>query len=151
MDSSSHATNLDSAALLRRRGLKATGVRLALLDALRDSHGPFTLEELHRSVGKERCDLVTMYRSLAAFQKARLVQRCDFGDGSARFEFRGDDGSHHHHVVCVSCRAIRPLDACLLEELERKIEGYGYQGLTHSLEFFGTCSACATAEKAAKH
>lgn len=133
----------DSAALLRRAKLKATDVRLTLLDRLREEHGPFTLEELHRKIGVGSCDLVTMYRTLAVFQQARLVRRCDFGDGPIRYEFHDAHGAHHHHVVCVRCRSVTNLDHCALDALESTLREAGFRDLTHSLEFFGTCPSCA--------
>jgi Fur family ferric uptake transcriptional regulator len=125
--------------------LKATDVRRALLESLREEHGPFTLEELHRKIGRESCDLVTMYRTLAVFQRARLVRRCDFGDGSVRYEFFDPGSAHHHHVVCVQCRQVASLDDCALDPIEEKLRDAGYRELTHSLEFFGVCPRCASA------
>ena len=112
------ATGSDTAELLRRAKLKATDVRLALLARLREEHGPFTLEELHRKIGRASCDLVTMYRTLAVFQQARLVRRCDFGDGPIRYEFF-DAHEHHHHVVCLRCRSVTNLDHCDLDAFKR--------------------------------
>ncbi len=136
-------TGNETVALLRRAKLKATDVRLALLDRLREEHGPFTLEELHQKIGRQSCDLVTMYRTLAVFQEARLVRRCDFGDGPIRYEFFDAHGAHHHHVVCVRCRAVTNLEHCSLDAIETKLRETGFQDLTHSLEFFGLCPACA--------
>lgn len=133
----------ETGALLRRAKLKATDVRRALLDRLRKEHGPFTLEELHGKIGRESCDLVTMYRTLAVFQQARLVRRCDFGDGPIRYEFFDPYGAHHHHVVCVRCRSVTNLDHCALDAIEAKLRDAGYRDLTHSLEFFAVCSACS--------
>lgn len=137
------ATGSDTAELLRRAKLKATDVRLALLDRLREEHGPFTLEELHQKIGRASCDLVTMYRTLAVFQQARLVRRCDFGDGPIRYEFFDAQGTHHHHVVCLRCRSVTNLDHCALDAIEAKLRDAGYRDLTHSLEFFGLCPGCA--------
>lgn len=130
-----------SSSSLRRAGLKVTRPRLALLEVLMESHGPFTMEELHRKLPKETCDLVTVYRCLSAFEEAGLVQRCDFGDGSFRYELGGEE-AHHHHVVCRRCGTVDRLDLCLVESIERQLQSKGYRDITHRLEFFALCASC---------
>jgi Fur family ferric uptake transcriptional regulator len=70
-----------------------------------------------------------------------LVRRCLFGDGKVRYEI--DHGSHHHHhIICRSCGQVRPLSKCALNALEESARETGYAGISHSLEFFGTCPRC---------
>ncbi len=124
---------------LRAARLKITLPRQQILRILTTEHGPFTMEELHQRV-KNACDLVTVYRCLAVLEDVGLVRRCDFGDGSCRYEFH--QGSHHHHLICRRCRKIETLDICLIEELERDVRQKGYEDVSHALEFFGICPAC---------
>lgn len=127
---------------MKKSRLKITAPRKALLHALIESHGPYTAENLHQRVTPKVCDLVTIYRTLASLEKAGLIQRCDFGDGTARYELAGKN-HHHHHVVCRQCRQIEVLDDCALENLNRVPQKLGYTDISHSLEFFGLCPACA--------
>jgi len=126
---------------LREAGLKLTTPRREILRTLTREHGPFTMEELHRRMKKISCDLVTVYRSLATLEEVGLVRRCDFGDGSVRYEFL-EPGHHHHHLICRNCRRVETLDSCLVEEMELDIRKKGYANLSHSLEFFGVCPVC---------
>ncbi len=134
---------LDGAsARLKQVGLKITQPRVAVMKALMEDHGPFTVEELKAKIPTRTCDLVTLYRSLPALEKAGLVRRCDFGDGPVRYEYQGEDGHHHHHVICRKCRKITSLDHCLIENLEKSLQKQGFSEITHSLEFFAVCEAC---------
>ncbi|MBY0369687.1 transcriptional repressor, partial [bacterium] len=103
---------------LREAGLKITRSRTALLEALAEGHGPFTPEELFSKLDPNLCDLVTVYRTLTTFEEKGLVRRCEFGDGRARYELEHGD-HHHHHLVCRRCAAVKPLDHCSLEILEK--------------------------------
>lgn len=126
---------------MKAAGLKRTKAREAILAYLVENHGPFSVKELHEQVGLKSLDSVTTYRCLASFEEAGLVRRCDFGDGTARFELRGGD-HHHHHVICTECRRIEKLEDCHLEKLEARVKALGYSDVRHVLEFSGKCRAC---------
>ena len=133
---------------LRANGQRITEPRQAVLDILTHEHGPFTAEELHARLKKGACDLVTVYRVLAAFEELNLVRRCDFGDGAYRYEFNTGE-QHHHHIICRSCQSVEVLDLCVVESLERLVRQKGYANVTHTLEIFGVCVKCQQ-RKAAK-
>ena len=62
-------------ARLKSAGLKVTGPRIAILEALSSSTQPSTIEQIFLKSGNSACDLVTIYRSMAAFEKAGVVYR----------------------------------------------------------------------------
>lgn len=126
---------------LRRLDLKVTKSRLALLQALKEGHGPFSPEELFKKLGPELCDLVTVYRMLTIFEEKGLLRRCVFGDGKMRFELE-DSEHHHHHLICRVCHSVKPLPGCVMKKTEESLSALGYENLTHALEFFGTCPDC---------
>lgn len=129
---------------LRGRSRKITGPRRAILEVLRQHPHPMTNKDIHAALPKGDCDLVTIYRSMHLLEELGLVKRFDFGDGIARFELVHDaEGAHHHHLICTSCSEIVEIDQCFQEELESAIASrHGYKGVTHKLEFFGTCPGC---------
>ncbi len=99
--------------------------------------------EIHETMGRNACDLVTVYRSMHMLEREGIVKRCDFGKGG-RFELleEGDDG-HHHHLVCVECSAVVELEECFPHEVEQRIASRnGFKQVTHRLEFFGVCPRC---------
>jgi Fur family ferric uptake transcriptional regulator len=131
---------------LRAHGQRLTKPRQAMLEVLTREHGPFSAEELHQRLKSGMCDLVTVYRCLAAMEEINLVRRCDFGDGSYRYEF--DTGEHHHHhVICRGCRKVETLDFCVADSLERIVRQMGYANVGHTLEIFGICPKCQKTAK----
>ena len=125
---------------LRDHHARVTAPRRAILKVLTHEHGPFTVEEVHQRM-KGVSDVVTVYRSLAAMEEIRLVRRCDFGDGSYRYEFNTGE-HHHHHIICRDCRSVKTLDFCVADGLERMARQFGYANVSHALEIFGICEKC---------
>ena len=127
--------------LLKKASLSRTKSREALLKVLLEKHGPFSVEELHSFIKKQRVDIVTVYRCLTAFEKMHLVKRCDFGDGIARYEMNLHS-HHHHHVICRNCRKAENIEDCEVARLEALVAERGYLEVSHNLEFFGICRDC---------
>lgn len=134
---------------LRDHGHRITEPRKAMLAVLTQEHGPFSAEELHKKIGAEGCDVVTVYRSLAAMEEIGIVRRCDFGDGTYRYEYNAGE-HHHHHLICRVCRGVVTLDFCVADSLERMARQMGYANVTHTLEVFGVCPACQPEGKRTK-
>lgn len=126
---------------LREHGMRVTEPRKAMLGILTHEHGPYSAEELHTRLGARECDVVTVYRSLQAMEEIGVLRRCDFGDGTYRYEINQGE-HHHHHIVCRSCRKVEVLDHCVAGKLERVARDKGYGNITHTLEIFGICPAC---------
>lgn len=129
---------------LRRQSRKLTGPRRAILDVLSRQSHPLSIRDVFEALGKEDCDLATIYRSMHLLEKMGMVKRFDLGNGGARFELlaEGDDG-HHHHLVCVECSAVVEIEECFSSDLEDRIaRANGFQKVTHRLEFFGVCPRC---------
>src|SRR5690242_16978641 len=66
---------------LKAAGLRITQPRLAILAALNKRAQPTSIEQLHLDVGADNCDLVTVYRCMAAFEDIGLVRRAFFHNG----------------------------------------------------------------------
>lgn len=128
--------------VLRQHHLRITRPRKAILEILIEKGRPATIEEIHQKLEPGLCDLATVYRCLAAFEKLALVRRCHFHDGTSLYEIdMGPD--HHHHIVCTACKKVESLDFCVVEGLERLVRDRGYQNVSHMLEFFGVCGDCS--------
>lgn len=101
------------------------------------------MEEIHRRM--ESADLVTVYRNLQNLLKVGLVREVRFKDSAVLYELSAE-GDHHHHVVCRSCGLIDELEECGPYDLEASALKTATRFASideHSLEFFGTCRACA--------
>lgn len=129
---------------LRGQARRITGPRQAILKILRRHPHPMTNREIFAAMPRGRCDLATIYRAMHLLEEMGMVQRFDFGDGTARFELvgEGDDG-HHHHLVCTRCAGVVEIDECFPREIESRIAAKnGFKAVTHKLEFFGICPEC---------
>ena len=131
--------------VLRSAGLKVTPIRVAILEFLTKSHGPFTIQQIFQGLKSNKSlkslDLVTVYRNMEKFVSAKLVTECLFADGTPRFEIE-DSNKHHHHLVCTSCKRIDPIFYCPVKISIPDEMTKGYSNLTHTLEFYGICRKC---------
>jgi Fur family ferric uptake transcriptional regulator len=130
-------------AKLKSAGLRITQPRLAILAALSKREQPTSIEQLHEDVGAENCDLVTVYRCMAAFEDIGLVRRAFFHNGTALYEISLGQPTRYH-VVCKSTNRVDELDQDISDELRQAIEAVqeklrarGYADIGHIVEFFG--------------
>lgn len=145
------ATNADvqarvkeACAQLKAATLRITRPRVAILTALAVRQRPASIEQLHRDLNSKSCDLVTVYRCLAAFEEIGLVRRSFFHNGTSLYELSLHQSPPRYHVVCKNTRSVEEIDpsaTVALEDAVQKIEGLlrdrGYKSVTHVVEFFG--------------
>ena len=137
----SHSKGIDDVLSdLKKHRLKLTEPRRAILQALIDSHGPFTAEEIFKIITKRVCDVATVYRCVTSLEEAGILRRCEFGDGIARYELAG--ATHHHHIICNECKRIEIVEDDELEKIDSFARKRGFSDISHTLEFFGICPKC---------
>jgi Fur family ferric uptake transcriptional regulator len=127
---------------LKKAQLKLTSPRKAILQVLVNEHGPFTAEEVFKKISRRVCDQATVYRTLASLEEVGILRRCEFGDGSARWEISDASGGHHHHLICKKCKRVEIVDDCEIEGIDRVAQRRGFSNISHVLEFFGLCPDC---------
>jgi len=130
-------------AKLKAAGLRITQPRIAILAALNNRVSPTSIEQLHSDLGSSTCDLVTVYRCMAAFEEIGLVRRAFFHNGTALYEINLGQPTRYH-VVCKATDRVEELDPETAAELSRtlaliedKLRARGYSELGHIVEFFG--------------
>jgi Fur family ferric uptake transcriptional regulator len=150
------AVYLDLAcARLKSAGWRITQPRLTLLAALIRAGEPRSIDALHQELGPQACDVVTVYRCMAAFESIGIVRRAYLSNGTSLYEL--DLGvPMRYHVVCKTTQrvfAIDPADAADLgravERIEESLRRQGYSELGHLVEFFGISPSAAPADRAA--
>jgi len=142
VESSSGSYLENSLTALRKAGLRITQSRIQLLSVLGRTSEPLSVEELHSSVGKHGCDLVTIYRSMLVFEEFGLVQRSYRYNGTTVFEPK-TDAKTRYRVFCKESKRFDELSPELSESvrhaiyaLEETLRAQGYTSVTHVLEFF---------------
>lgn len=140
---------------LRAAGLRVTQPRLAILAALGRHAQPTSIEQIHHDVGAAKCDLVTVYRCIAAFEEIGLVRRAFFHNGTTLYEINLGTPPRYH-VVCKTTNRVDELDAETAEDLRRtiqevqeKLRAKGYGEVGHIVEFFGVAPTAAVEKKSA--
>jgi len=128
--------------LLERRGYKDTSARRQVLEAMARLEDGFTAEELHAalpSVGR-----ATVYRTVKLLVDTGLLCKTALEGGAPRYRLGPHD--HHHHLVCVSCGAIRDFARCNVDQMVEQVEHTAcFQVLSHRVEVYGLCPQCRRA------
>ena len=127
---------------LRGVGLRATGPRLAVLEALRVTGPHATAEAVASAIRAERTiSTQGVYDSLAALVEAGLVRRIEPAGHPARYELRA--GDNHHHIVCRQCGKTEDVDCavgaapCLTPN-----DDAGFLVQEAEVTFWGLCPVC---------
>src|SRR5258708_37142655 len=98
--------------------MRITQPRIAILTTLINQSQPRSIEQIHKELDNDACDLVTVYRCLAVFEELGLVRRCFSHNGAGLYEFC-QNSETQYHVVMRNTNVIRPLDGDLADELRR--------------------------------
>jgi Fur family ferric uptake transcriptional regulator len=130
-------------ARLKTSGLRVTAPRIAILEALAGSTQPSTIEQLFVKVAKSGCDLVTIYRSMAAFERAGVVYRSGFSERGAVL-YNAEIGERRRYpVIRKGSSVIDELDSessaelqATIDRIKLRLHSRGYESLQHIVEFF---------------
>jgi Fe2+ or Zn2+ uptake regulation protein len=130
---------------LRHASLRATPGRIQLLRVLENESKPLTVYQIEEKLG-DSMNQVTIYRSLDALYKAKIVKRVNLEHDHAHFEL-ALGREHHHHAVCRNCGYIENIEISHAAHPEQQAlkQTKAFSMLdSYSLEFFGLCRKCAT-------
>jgi Fe2+ or Zn2+ uptake regulation protein len=129
---------------LETAGCRYTAQRAAVFDYLAAVKSHPAAEEVYRAVRRRlpRISLATVYKALEALVDARLATKLTNGDGSARYDCRGED---HYHLRDVESGEIRDLpvefDPHLLSKIDphlvEKLSSDGFHVTGYRLEVLG--------------
>jgi Fur family ferric uptake transcriptional regulator len=89
-----------------------------------------------------RVGLTTVYRTLQLLVEAGEVDTMRLPPGEQLFRRCGR--SHHHHLVCRQCATTVEVEGPAVERWAEKLAiVHGFTDVSHTVEIFGTCPACA--------
>lgn len=116
------------------------------VSALLDETDQFrSAQDLHAEL-RSRGDTVglsTVYRTLQALADVGEIDVLRTDDGEAVYR-RCGGRHHHHHLVCRECGRTVEVEGPAVETWAEQVAAeYGFTDVTHSLEVFGCCRACA--------
>ena len=133
----------DLADRLRSHGLKATGPRMAVLEAVSSLPGHPDADAIahHARQRLGTLSTQTVYDNLRVLTELGLLRRIEPAGSPARYETRV--GDNHHHVVCRRCGAAQDIDCAVGAApcLEPASAG-GFSIDEAEVTFWGLCPVC---------
>jgi Fur family transcriptional regulator, ferric uptake regulator len=131
------------------RRTRNTPRKRALLEVLETAEKFLSAAELHDCLCAYlapqglRVGIATVYNQLRGMTDSGKLDTLYGEDGEARYWLPRRD-THHHYLVCRSCRRALEIESLPVEEWAASLGAtVGFSDVTHNLEFFGLCDRCA--------
>ncbi len=102
---------------LTSKGLRVTGQRRGIFDALFEENGHFTAEQLlyHARNLDDTVSRATVYRSLPLLVESGIVREVDVGHDNKFYTINLRSENFKAQVVCSDCKTIYEVDAPFME------------------------------------
>lgn len=141
-----YSTGLE--AILRSHGKSITSQRQAIFKLLAGQES-LSMNELVALAG-DRIDRASVYRTIALFEEVGIVRRINIG-WKYKIELSDNFAEHHHHLTCLRCRKITPINEHALESfIVTLAQSQGFAATDHQVEIQGLCHDCQTASTIAR-
>ena len=134
--------------LLAEKKLKKTSQRALIWDALLDSKGHPSVEEIRDGLlkGGHRIGLATVYRNLKMLLESGYIRQSKL-EGLTRYE-PVIKQPNHLHFICNSCRSTIEFPSRRIENLIRQVTGeYDFAERYSRYAIFGICKACSRKQR----
>jgi len=128
--------------LCRRKGLRLTSQRKAILTALAGRSDHPTADRLYDQIqpGLPEISRTTVYRVLEKLVEAGVARTVSHPGSVSRFEAIGP---RHHHLACRRCSSLTDIAAPGLNELPLpSTRGLSFRIEDYSILFMGICTEC---------
>jgi Fur family ferric uptake transcriptional regulator len=125
-------------------GYRETRQRRVIREWLTRAESFVSAQQVHDAlVAKgQRVGLTTVYRTLQAMADVDEVDMIRTDGGEALYRRCG--ATHHHHLTCRDCGLTVELVGPSVEKWSRDTAAaHGFSDVTHVVELFGVCAACA--------
>lgn len=119
------------------QGMRMTEQRRVIAQVLENAQDHPDTEELYIRASKldPRISISTVYRTVALFEDAGIIERHDFKDGRARYEPAPEN--HHDHLIDMKSGKVIEFRSEEIEALQDAIaEKLGYRLIDHRLELY---------------
>lgn len=131
----------DPLELLRENGLRATAQRIGILEAIVDTEGHPTAEDVWERAREDQptLSLSTVYDTLSRFVELGLIDEVHAGEGATRYEFFDRP---HLNIVCSTCGDVRDVDVGAVETLIEAADDSAFDVPDQPVELEGVCASC---------
>ena len=120
------------------KGMRMTEQRRVIAGVLEEAIDHPDTEELYNRASKidPKISISTVYRTVALFEDAGIIDRHDFKDGRARYEPAPE--RHHDHLIDMKSGQVIEFRNEEIEALQEAIaDKLGYRLVDHRLELYG--------------
>ncbi|MBX3473063.1 MAG: transcriptional repressor [Planctomycetes bacterium] len=125
--------------LLKAKGLRVTGKRVALVNALMRAGEPASLETAHKLCGQPGGDQATVYRNLQSLAEAGLLRVVKGVGRREMFELAAHQHGHAH-LACTKCGRVECTEIRDLPAKPSKPNGWAITDV--SVTVWGLCPQC---------
>jgi len=135
---------------MRKKGLKVTPQRLAIIDVLieqGDSHPGASLIYKKAKKKKKSLSLSTTYATLNEFSRHGIIKTLQFDKMENRY-----DGNLEEHInlICERCKKILDYNVPITVDPKRVVKKTGFLITDTRLEYYGLCRKCREEEGSIK-
>lgn len=134
----------EALAVLRASGMRISGARRLVVEALFAAEGPRSAEEIRAAVDGRLpgCDLASVYRNLETLEELGMVRHVHLGHGPGLYARVGL--GEREYLVCGACEATVAVDPADLDVAREAIRAAtGFEASFQHFPIVGRCSACA--------
>jgi Fe2+ or Zn2+ uptake regulation protein len=121
--------------------IRMTVQRRKILEVVAGVHTHISAEDVHSQLKGEmpELSLSTVYRNLKVLADEGKVSVTDLGDGLV---YEAVSATPHHHLVCLVCKRVEPLEHELVAPFFAQVETRGFHVATNHLCIYGVCREC---------
>jgi Fe2+ or Zn2+ uptake regulation protein len=130
--------------LLKKHGYSITDQRLMIFNLLLGQE-PLTMRELIERTNNH-IDRASIYRIIGLFDQIGVTQRLNIG-WKYRIELTDKFAQHHHHLTCLACHKVIPINQKELEDFINQLaSAQEFTPIEHQVEIQGYCKSCSQKE-----
>lgn len=129
--------------ILHEAELKATPLRILIIEKIFSSTFPLTTGEIIKKVKRLKADDTSIYRALKSFCEKGILESHQIHKDKISYSIK--EKSHKHHIVCQKCNTVESIDFCMksLDKNAASKSKLFKKILGHNLSFLGTCRKCS--------
>ena len=102
---------------LASKGLRVTGQRKGVMEALFRQTGHFTADQLLKDAQNldDTVSIATVYRNLQLLVESGIIRKIDIGHDNKFYALKGRSETFKAQVICSDCKKIFDIDAPFME------------------------------------
>jgi len=132
---------------IRRKGLRRTPQRDAIVQCVFSTEDHFTADELCERTRQSgiRASRATVYRTLSLLVEARLLREIDIGGDQTTYDPNFLDRPGHNHLVCIDCGRVVEFESPEIEkQLGAIARSLGYEPTRQCIRIEACCRRLRT-------